>query len=77
MAIWQRWFHKTEPRPLQHLLRQRHTIEQRGCFSDQELDEKYCELAVIDRRIKAVKYSQFRQHIQSAYPCKRATIMQK
>jgi hypothetical protein len=59
------------------LLRQRHTIEQRGCFSDQELDEKYCELAVIDRRIKAVKYSQFRQHIQSAYPCKRATIMQK
>jgi hypothetical protein len=58
MSIWQRWFGETEPEPLQHLLGQRRMIEQRGCFSDQELDAKYSELAVIDRRIEAVKQTQ-------------------
>lgn len=75
MLIWRRCFGKRGLEPLDNLLRQRRDIEQRGCFSDQELDQKYCELAVIDRRIKAVEYSRFLQHIQSGYPRKRVTIM--
>ena len=48
---------KAELRRLEH---QRHTIEQRGCFSDRELDEKDLELERLDRRISAVKQEQFR-----------------
>ena len=77
MLNWKRCFGKRELKPLYSLIRQRRDIEQRGCFSDQELDQKYCELAAIDRRIKAMEHSKFRQHIQSAYPRKRATIMQR
>ena len=65
MAIWERCFGKPQPEPLQRLQRQKRTIEQRGCFSDQELDEKYYELGVIERRIKEVEYSRSRQHIQN------------
>lgn len=76
MSIWQRCLGERGRDPLQRLLWQKHTIEQRGCFSDRELDEKYYELAVIDRRIEAVKYSQFRQRIQRAYPRRHAPVRQ-
>ncbi len=45
---------------LRRLEQQKQIIEQRGCFSDQELDEKDYELGVLDRRISAVKQEQFR-----------------
>ena len=48
---------RAELRRLEH---QRHTIEQRGCFSDRELEEKDLEIEGLDRRISAVKKEQFR-----------------
>ena len=48
---------RAELRRLEH---QRHTIEQRGCFSDRELDLKDLELEGLDRRMGAVKSEQFR-----------------
>jgi hypothetical protein len=45
---------------LRHLLQQRQALEQRGCFSDRELEEKDRELEQFDRSIKALKTQQFR-----------------
>ncbi len=47
---------RAELRRLEH---QRQTIEQRGCFSDRELEEKDLEIDRLDRRIKEVKSQQF------------------
>ena len=49
---------------LRQLLQQRQAIEQRGCFSDRELEEKDLELEQLDRRIKALKNQQFRLRTQ-------------
>jgi hypothetical protein len=49
---------------LRQLLQQRQAIEQRGCFSDRELEEKDYELEELDRRIKVVKNQQFRLRTQ-------------
>ena len=49
---------------LRQLLQQRQAIEQRGCFSDRELEEKDVELEELDRRIKVVKNQQFRLRTQ-------------
>ncbi len=48
---------RAELRRLEH---QRRTIEQRGCFSDRELNVKDLELEGLGRRISAVKSEQFR-----------------
>lgn len=45
---------------LRHLLQQREIIEQRGCFSDRELEIKEHELEDLDLRIKALKNQQMR-----------------
>ena len=50
---------------LRHLLQQRQVLEQRGCFSDRELEEKDRELDQLDRHIKALKTQQFRLRTQS------------
>jgi hypothetical protein len=49
---------------LRQLLQQRQAIEQRGCFSDRELEEKDQELEELERRIKAIKNQQFRLRTQ-------------
>lgn len=49
---------------LRQLLQQRQALEQRGCFSDRELDEKDHELDRLDKRIKALKNQQFRLRTQ-------------
>jgi hypothetical protein len=49
---------------LRHLLQQRQVLEQRGCFSDRELEEKDRELDHLDRSIKALKTQQFRLRTQ-------------
>jgi hypothetical protein len=49
---------------LRQLLQQRHGIEQRGCFSDRELEAKDLELEHLDRRIKTLKSQQFRLRTQ-------------
>lgn len=60
MSLWKRWFGKSEQQELVYLLRQKLAVEQRGCFSDRELDEKEYELSVLNRRIQTVKNLQFR-----------------
>ncbi len=65
MSIWLRWFGKTEQQELQDLLRQKRNTEQRGCFSDRELEEKDYELEELDGRIKAVTNPQFRLRTQA------------
>ncbi len=49
---------------LRHLQQQRQLLEQRGCFSDRELEEKDDQLEELDRRIKTVKNQQFRLRTQ-------------
>lgn len=49
---------------LRQLFQQRQAIEQRGCFSDRELEEKDQELEEFDRRIRAIKNQQFRLRTQ-------------
>ncbi|MGQ4808961.1 hypothetical protein NKDENANG_02356 [Candidatus Entotheonellaceae bacterium PAL068K] len=49
---------------LRNLLQQRQILEQIGCFSDRELDEKDSQLEEFDRRIKRVKNQQFRLRTQ-------------
>jgi len=49
---------------LRHLLQQRQALEQRGCFSDRELEEKDRELEQLDRDIKTLKTQQFRLRTQ-------------
>ena len=49
---------------LRHLVQQRHVLEQRGCFSDRELDEKDRELEEFDLQIKTLKNQQFRLRTQ-------------
>jgi chromosome segregation ATPase len=49
---------------LRQLLQQQQAMEQRGCFSDRELEEKDRELEELDRRIKMVKNQQFRLRTQ-------------
>ncbi|MCZ6874190.1 MAG: hypothetical protein O7G88_11805 [bacterium] len=65
MSLWKRCFGKSEQQGLAYLLRRKLTVEQRGCFSDRELDEKEYELTVLDRRIKAIKNLQFRLRTQA------------
>jgi hypothetical protein len=45
---------------LRHLLQQREIIEQRGCFSDRELEIKEREIEEIDLRVKTLKNQQMR-----------------
>jgi chromosome segregation ATPase len=45
---------------IRQLCQQRQAIEQRGCFSDRELEAKDRELEQLDNRIKAVKDQHFR-----------------
>jgi hypothetical protein len=45
---------------LRHLLQQREIIEQRGCFSDRELEIKEREIEDLDLRIKTLKNQQMR-----------------
>lgn len=45
---------------LRQLLQQQQAVEQRGCFSDRELDAKDSELEQLEQRIKALKSQQFR-----------------
>ena len=66
MSIWTQGFRRKRIEPLQNLFRQKRMIEQRGCFSDQELDEKYDELDAIEQRIKEVKHSQFQHRKRGA-----------
>ncbi len=49
---------------LRQLQQQREALEQRGCFSDRELEAKDRELEALDERIKAVKSQQFRLRTQ-------------
>jgi hypothetical protein len=49
---------------LRHLLQQREMIEQRGCFSDRELEIKEREIEAIDLRIKTLKNQQMRLRTQ-------------
>lgn len=49
---------------LRQLLQQRQAIEQRGCFSDRELEQKDRDLKALDQRITAVKNQQFRLRTQ-------------
>lgn len=49
---------------LRQLLRQRQALEQRGCFSDRELEEKDRKLDQLDRHIKVLKTHQFRLRTQ-------------
>ena len=49
---------------LRNLLQQRQVLEQTGCFSDRELEEKDSQLEELDRRIKTVKNQQFRLRTQ-------------
>lgn len=49
---------------LRQLLQQREALEQRGCFSDRELEEKDRELEQLERDIKALKTQQFRLRTQ-------------
>jgi chromosome segregation ATPase len=49
---------------LRHLQQQWQALEQRGCFSDRELDEKDRELEQLERHIKALKTQQFRLRTQ-------------
>ncbi len=62
MSLWKRCFGKSEQQEMAYLLHQKLTVEQRGCFSDRELEEKEYELTVLDRRIKAINNLQFRLH---------------
>lgn len=45
---------------IRQLFQQRQAIEQRGCFSDRELEAKDRDLERLDNRIKAVKNQHFR-----------------
>jgi hypothetical protein len=49
---------------LRQLAQQRQAIEQRGCFSDRELEAKDRELENLDSRIKVLKSQQFRLRTQ-------------
>lgn len=49
---------------IRQLLQRRHALEQRGCFSDRELEQKERELEALDQRITAVKNQQFRLRTQ-------------
>lgn len=45
---------------MRQLFQQRQAVEQRGCFSDRELEAKDKALEQLDSRIKAVKNRHFR-----------------